>query len=224
MPDRKFTVFVDPGHGGADPGAIGAHNISRDQAPAFRMHQVEPSQGDPEHMLVNVKESIINSFVSLGLGQELTALGCQIAHSRISDSTMSLQERSDQANSLDIDLFVSIHCNSAQNSHASGFEVFHYFGSAAGQKAAEMVYEQYLKSVTLAGFRIRERGVKEGNYHVLRETAAPAILVELGFLSNLAECVYLVNSNAQIAMVQGIARGVMNYKRYMEESFGLKYL
>ena len=105
------------------------------------------------------------------------------------------------ANDNDADLFISIHFNSASNKSANGTETYHYAGSQRGQIFAECVQNQLVNSM---GFT--DRGVKTENYYVLRNTNMTAILVEVGFISNIEEEKAMID-RADDA-IRAIARGV----------------
>lgn len=112
-------------------------------------------------------------------------------------------ERVALANQLKADIFVSIHGNSVLASpQASGTETYYYQRSSS-KDLAKVIHKHLVKAL---GFK--DRGVKEGNYQVIRETTMPAALLEIGFLSNLAEEEALfteaVQDNAAKAIVEGI--------------------
>ena len=106
------------------------------------------------------------------------------------------------ANAKKADYFISIHCNSAKNRSARGTETFYYVGSPSSEKLALCVHKQLVDTIQSA-----DRGLKNGNWlYVLKHSEMPAILVELGFISNKAEEIYM-NEHKQV-MAHAIARGV----------------
>ena len=106
------------------------------------------------------------------------------------------------ANAKKADYFISIHCNSAENRSARGTETFYYVGSPSSEKLASCVHKQLVDTIKSA-----DRGLKNGNWlYVLKHTEMPAILVELGFISNKTEEIYM-NEHKQV-MAHAIARGV----------------
>lgn len=124
------------------------------------------------------------------------------------------------------DVFVSIHINGAVNTGAYGTEVFYYAGSANSEKLANCVYSQvesYMVGSRLAQRPdvsetlvrdISNRGIKDGgpdgaNLYVVKHTAAPACLLEVGFISNDLDQDILIYNYDQIGAA--IARGVSDY-------------
>ena len=102
-------VVIDPGHGGTDPGAIGRTGATEKQ---------------------------LTLQLSVALAERLRASGYEVLLTREDDSTVSLQERTDFANGVDADLFISIHINSARNRRLRGFETY-YLDMAIDPSAAE---------------------------------------------------------------------------------------
>ena len=115
-----MKIFLDPGHGGNDPGAIGVKGT---------------------------KESEVVLAAALDLKDILQAEGFEVALSRTADTTMSLASRAELANRYGGDLFVSIHCNGFTNSGASGTEVFAYPGDADGGELAEKILTKICASL-----------------------------------------------------------------------------
>ena len=123
----------------------------------------------------------------------------------VSNST-SLTERVRDANSWGANLFISIHTNAATNAAANGTECLVYSYSAAESYA---VAGDILEQVTLIT-GLRNRGVVERpGLYVLRRTAMPAVVVEMGFITNPSDANMMVNSPGLFAL--GIYRGVLRY-------------
>ncbi len=164
--NRPLRVVIDPGHGGMDSGAIGVNGIQE-------------------------KEVVLNLALAL---QHLNAtLGhpLDLFFTRSSDTLISLSDRSKLAQALEADIFLSLHCNHSSNPNARGVEVFVYEKTNGNTDAATwlafQIQERFNKRL---GFK--SRGVKFSNFQVLRGTSGqmPALLFELGFLSNVDECNY----------------------------------
>lgn len=110
----------------------------------------------------------------------LTAQGLTVAMTRTSDTYVSLASRTSAANKAGADLFVSLHRNSYSNATANGTEIWVYTTAGAVDEAAAGAVLEQLAAVGIQS----NRGVKKGNYHVLRESNMTSMLVELGFISN----------------------------------------
>ena len=151
----KKAVFIDPGHGGIDPGC-------------------PLGEGEKEY---NVR--IANCLASM-----LQARGYKVEQSRRNDLSVSLKQRCQMANAFyqaNGGIFVSIHHNASTSTHAEGMEVFYCRGSRVGYVLANNMITGM--QTYLYENRIVNRGVKEGSFYVLRHTKAPAVLVECEFLT-----------------------------------------
>lgn len=110
-----------------------------------------------------------------------------------------------QANAFRADIFVSIHCNSATNYSAHGTETFFYKGSEKSYRLAKCVQAQLLDTMGTT-----DRGLKDGSWlYVLKYTNMPAILTEIGFISNYAEETYIIEHKRVIS--HAIARGITDF-------------
>ena len=124
--------------------------------------------------------------------------------SRTSDDYVSLKDRSSGANSINPDLFISIHGNSALSSAAKGIETFYY-------KSMDKPLAQDLQNKLISNTGAVNRGAKYENFHVVRETKMPASLVEVGFLSNPSEASKLKDYSYQEKLVNSIVDGTVKY-------------
>ena len=162
---------------------------------------------EPGACCFGLQENIIADSVAGLLKSECKSFGLDIADNFQSSS---LQEIVDAANYSKADIFVSIHCNSAANPSAKGTETFYCAGSSTGRNIAECVQ----KSI-VANLQTVDRGVKDdtqsaaGRLYVLRQTAMPAILIELAFISNADDAEIL--KNYQWRFANAIARGLAEY-------------
>ena len=167
-------ICLDAGHGGTDPGACAGGEQEKD----------------------------IALTVTKLIGGKLA--GCTVVYTRIADRYVALPERTDYANRIKPDLFVSVHCNSAVRAQANGVEAYTGMSRSAGSvAAASAIYKKLLAASGMAG-----RGIKAANYHVLRETKKPAVLVELGFISNAADREKLTSAAWQEKAAAAIAAGI----------------
>ena len=174
-----MKICVDAGHGGADPGAIGLEPFRRE-------------------------EKVLTLALAFLLEEELILRGHEVVMTRRQDRTLALEARADFANRYEAELLVSLHCNAAADPRVEGMEVFHRPGSAAGRQAAATILTHML-----AAFPGHEnRGVKEADFTVLRETRAPGVLVETEFLTNPAQLRFLADPENQRGLAVAIAAGV----------------
>ncbi|MGL5642218.1 MAG: N-acetylmuramoyl-L-alanine amidase [Paraclostridium sp.] len=168
-------VYLDPGHGGTDSGAIGN----------------------------GIKEKDIVLAVAKEVEAKLKKCNLDVRMSRTTDVYKTLEYRSTDANSWGADCFVSIHANSADATSAQGVENYCY--KFAYRALADKVHAEIINSKNYT----KNRGVKEGNFHVVRETNIDACLVELAFISNSEDANLLKNKQEEFATA--IAKGICTY-------------
>ncbi|MFE4710064.1 MULTISPECIES: N-acetylmuramoyl-L-alanine amidase [unclassified Paenibacillus] len=123
---------------------------------------------------------------------------------RSDDTFIELKDRAALANNLKADLFISVHANSGASSSASGSETYYQRDAS---KALANVMHKYLVQAT----GISDRGVRYGNFHVIRETKMPAVLLEVGYLSNKNDEALLFNDAFQSRVAAGIVSGINEY-------------
>ncbi len=173
-----YKIAVDPGHGGTDGGATYG----------------------------GVEEADINLAVGLELRDLLEAEGATVYMTRSTDTTVSLSDRSSGANSWGADYFISIHSNSCGECGGHGTETYYYEGLSSGSTAAQLAGDVQPEMITHVG--LNDRGVRTANFHVLRETNMPAILVEMGFVDHAGDRAVLSNASEQhqfaLAMLHGL--------------------
>ena len=139
----------------------------------------------------NVMEKEINLSVVLFLKDILQAYGCEVILTKSTDENLELSERVEIANHTNADLFVSLHCNYYEDAASVfGLECYYYTDNTESRKYAESIIGS-----TKENESISVRAAKAESYYVLSETAMPAVLIEMGFLSNHAECQRLADSD-----------------------------
>lgn len=168
-------VFLDPGHGGTDPGAIGVNKLL---------------------------EKDINLQVAKKVEALLKKQGIDVKLSRTNDSTLSLTQRSNMANTWKADCFVSIHCN-AFNKLAKGIETF-----SLNQNTSNLAKDVHSEILNTKAYTLN-RGTKTANFSVLTRTNMRACLVELGFIDNVDDAKILVEKQDELAL--GIAKGICKF-------------
>lgn len=105
--------------------------------------------------------------------------GILVDETRTTDVTITLKDRSDFEKKKEYDYFISFHRNAFKPEQAHGVETYTYINQS--QKAKGLA-DRVQKELVAIGFK--DRGVKKANFHVLRETKSPAILIEVGFIDN----------------------------------------
>ncbi len=180
--EPKKLIVIDVGHGGKHTGAIGINGI---------MEKEVVLQLANEILRLNNKQGNLEIYLT-----------------RYNDTLISLTDRTKLARALKADVFISLHCNHAENSGATGTEIF-VANTGLSQNLRQSIYLAHqIHSGITSNFGIKSRGVKFSNFQVLRETIAscPSILIELCFLSNWDEAEYLSeNSN-----LKALAVSIMN--------------
>lgn len=179
-PDKKMIVTVDPGHGGRDPGASANGIIEKD----------------------------LNLFVGLKVREYLEREGFQVVMTRSDDTFIELEERVKIAEKNNSDIFVSIHGNAA-TSEARGSESYYYAASLNQRSQDSQQLATFIQKRLVEALGTRDRGVKHGNFHVIRETSMPAALVELGFITNKDDAAILKTHRQ--AAAKAISQGIIDY-------------
>ncbi|MDU7967326.1 MAG: N-acetylmuramoyl-L-alanine amidase [Paeniclostridium sordellii] len=170
------TNMTDAGHGGHDSGAIGV-------------------AGCLEKDIVLEVANKVSDYLKI---QDIKNI-----NTRNTDIFLTLSERSGKANSLGVNSFVSIHCNSVDNPNAQGLETYCY--KFKYRALADAIHSEIIKE----GLYTKNRGVKEGNLHVIRETNMDACLVELGFITNEEDYNLIMNNKDKFA--KAIAKGICKF-------------
>jgi len=151
----------------------------------------------------HIYEKDINLEVARRVAALLEQRGLTVVMTRQQDRFIELEERAEIANRRNADLFVSIHADSAPNREVQGFTVYVARGASPDSyKAAQAI------SRALAGAVSDTRGIREADYRVLVSSTCPAVLVELGYLSNATEARRLQDSAYQARLAQALADGI----------------
>lgn len=237
--NKKFTVIIDPGHGGKDPGAVGSTSKEKD---------IVLSVGRQLGDLIKKNHPDVN-----------------VLYTRSEDKFVALNKRAEIANKAKADLFISIHCNALDRKRKSpqGVETFvlglhrskdnlevakaensvimyeddysiKYEGFNPNEPESYIIFEfiandHLEQSVQLATFvhnrlvnnsKRVNRNVRQAGFLVLREVAMPSILIELGYISNPQEEKYLKSASGQSSMANSIYLGFKEFKHeYDKKSY-----
>ena len=194
--NTKRSIFLDPGHGGSDPGAVSG----------------------------GVREKDLTLSVYNKVSSKLASLGYTVLTSRNVDKDVDLVERAEQANNANADMLLSIHFNAGGRGVARGIETYYYQSQAdrvpkinkenhnnaerleRSRKLANKVQQNLLYQTGA-----NDRGVKRASFTVLRETSIPSILVELGFIDNPEERNKIKTNEYQERLANGIVDGIVEY-------------
>ena len=193
------TIFLDPGHGGRDSGAF----------------------------YYNVAEKDLNMQIYRKLRAKLEELGYKVLTSRDSDIDADfVTERSRMVNKTNSDIFISIHFNATGNTYskASGIQTYSYSDEPDYPSKINKFWHNHpdrmseskrlaaaIHSSLLAETGAKDAGLLESSYAVLRETAKPAVLLELGYMDNFSENQQIRDSHYQDKLVAGIVKGIQKY-------------
>ncbi|MEY9971919.1 N-acetylmuramoyl-L-alanine amidase [Lysinibacillus sp. RC46] len=181
-PLKNRIIILDPGHGGKDPGTV----------------------------LGSYSEKAITLKVSTLVKQKLEAAGAKVYMTRTGDTYPSLQDRVDFTNANYGEIFVSVHVNSAANTSAQGTET--YYAISTGDMYQEDIdLATFVNNQIVNNLNMKNRGVKEEQYYVIRNTIIPAILVELGFLTNDEDRGKMTTDKYVELFADSIYKGISQY-------------
>lgn len=231
--EKVVKVVIDAGHGGEDSGCVGKKS----------------------------KEKNVNLSVALKLGKLITDNyeDVKVIYTRKTDVFVELFRRAQIANDNHADLFISIHCNAAENKSAHGIETYvmglhkteanlavakkenaailleknfenNYEGFNPNSPEADVIFSlfssAYLKNSIYIASKIQknllqstgltDRSVLQAGFWVLYKVAMPSVLIELGFLSNAKEELFLIQDSGQDIMATSIYNAFVDYKNFME--------
>ena len=158
-------------------------------------------------------EKEINLAVVLKLKELLEEQGIRVVLTRDKDIFMKLEERVQIANGEKADLFISIHCNYYEkDSSIYGLECYYCKSGEEGKHYAEKIMETIEESKNIVS-----RNVKPADYYILKNTTVPAVLVEIGYLSNYNERNQLMSEEYQEKLAGELVKGIV---KGMEERTG----
>lgn len=153
-----------------------------------------------------IYEKDINLNVTRLIQEMLEEQGVNVVMTRDKDTFLKLQERVDLVNEEDADLFVSIHCNSYEDDASiKGMDCYYPEGSELGEE-----YAKYIMEVVETCKDIKSRGYREETYYVTEHSEAPAVLIELGFMTNASECKKLNSESYQQLLAEELSAGILH--------------
>ena len=178
---NKYSVVIDPGHGGPDSGAVGIDGL---------------------------KETDVVLDVSKIVAKLLLEKGINVKMTRIKEVEVDLSPRVAFANKTNSDIFVSIHANASRGKkkYINGIETFYYSGWR-GRLLAEKIQKEVLKVSPGSP----DRGVRRGRYFVIKRTNMPAVLAEIGFVTGRLDARRLEKKIHRKRVAFAIAKGILEY-------------
>ncbi len=172
---------------------------------------IDPGHGgnDTGALRNNIQEKDLTLAIAQKVRKELQKRGySNVIMTRSSDSTLALADRVRIANDYHADIFVSIHINSSVKNEIHGIETHYY--SESGYNVAKIMHKKLMSRVDA-----NDRGLFKSKFYVINHTEAPAVLLELGFISNASERSLLNSEKRQSDSAKAIAEGITEY--FMEQ-------
>ena len=196
QPLKGKIIAIDAGHGGGDPGAIG---------------------------ITGTAEKEINLILAKKTETLLKAKGAMVVMTRADDSVYSdikkeeLDHRAELVKKKDAELFLSIQCNAVPNPALRGAQTFYYPGSENGEILAKCIQNRFIKTLK----NTDREALTLSSAYIMSRLDIPAIMVEVGFLSNAEEEALLKDDAYREKVVAAIYGGIVDYyeKKDSEESW-----
>ena len=172
------TIMIDPGHGGSDPGAT--------------------YKGNEEKKFNLLTALVVKDYL-------VSKYNVNVLMTRTGDQTLSLSDRSNLANRSSLDFYLSIHHNAGGG---TGFESYVYNGSVPSETLSYqgIIHDEVMAAVK--PYNVTDRGKKRANFHVLRETTMPSVLVEVLFVDNPKDVALLNEESFRQSVGTALAKGV----------------
>lgn len=194
----KWTVVIDAGHGGNDPGKIGVDDSLEKDLNLIIAKKVQKILNQQEIEVVMTRES------DAGLYEE------QTSNKKVQD----MKNRCLLINQTQPDCVVSIHQNSYHEEAVNGAQVFYYGTSEEGKRLAETLQEKLVSYVNPKNHR---QAKANESYYLLKKTEVPIVIVECGFLSNWEEAKKLQEDSYQNQIAWAVAMGILSYLEEAEK-------
>ncbi len=191
VPSRNYTVVIDAGHGGTDPGSIGYKT--------------------------KIHEAKLNLKISKMVQKKLEDAGINVVMTRTTDKSLAegagkafkkrdMEMRKKLIKKIRPNMVISIHQNSYTNHSLRGAQVFYDKTSDISKQIAEYIQNEFLQTLNHSN-----KCTSPGDYFMLKCTSAPSVIVECGFLSNAEEEKLLINEEYQEKIVDCIYMGIVKF-------------
>ena len=192
--DEEFTVIIDAGHGGFDPGAIGVDGVLE------------------KELNLTIAKYVSEYLANKGVRVSMTRQNddqLRIEGSKLSSKTQDLKARIDLANSHSNGILVSIHMNMFSDPSIQGLQVWY----SSNGRLSEILAEKIQSNVARTIQPNNKRQIKKdsNSIYILRKSQIPAVLVECGFISNPDEADLLKDKKYQQELSKSIADGILLY-------------
>ncbi|MBN8191195.1 N-acetylmuramoyl-L-alanine amidase [Bacillus sp. NTK074B] len=186
--------MIDPGHGGSDPGAT--------------------YKGNEEKKFNLLTALVVKDYL-------VSKYNVNVLMTRTGDQTLSLSDRSNLANRSNLDFYLSIHHNAGGG---TGFESYVYNGSVPSETLSYqgIIHDEVMAAVK--PYNVTDRGKKRANFHVLRETKMPSVLVEVLFVDNVKDVALLNDEKFRQSVGTALAKGVAKALALPAKETGSKQL
>ena len=186
LPYNGKTIVIDPGHGGNDSGAVNNN--------------------------LGIKEKDITLRISLLIKEKLEKMGYRVVLTRSDDQevtgspidTEELQARVNVGYKNNAILFVSVHINASTYSFANG--VMTFYNKDIDYPLASSIHNELVKANIF-----EDKGIRQANFYVMKYNRLPAVLLELGFITNYNDAIKLMSYENLNKLAIAIAKGINNY-------------
>lgn len=179
---KNRIIILDPGHGGKDPGTV--------------------KEGNNEKAIVIKVGNLVR--------KKLEAAGAKVYMTRTGDTYPTLEERVAYTKNNFGEIYVSIHVNSAISTSAKGTETY-YNISTGDQYEEDQKLANYINNEIVTNANMKDRGVKNMGYYVIKNMIIPSVLVELGFITNTEDRQKLISDKYVEIYAQSIYKGIVDY-------------
>jgi len=189
-PLKDIVVVIDAGHGGTDPGSSGNGFVEK-------------------NITLNVAKKMEAYYKNVPIQAKMTRSG---------DTLPSLNARAAYAKKVNGSIFVSIHTNSHDGS-GNGTETYYYAKTSRATNpniSQSKALATYVQNRMLEAWGLTDRGVKHGNYAVIRDNTIPAVLAEMGFISSSKDMGIMGTEAGRQKLAKGLFLATLDYYYYYE--------
>ena len=190
IPNKSYTIVIDPGHGGIDGGSVGV------------------SGQDENYLNLEYSLCLKEILTDAGVNVIMTRTNLNGLYSIFSDNKKldDMKKRKDIVTKSKADMVLSIHMNSFPLKSARGAQVFYKKDSVSGEKLAENIQEVFIKTLPNAK---PEPAV--GDYYMLNEFEIPSVIIECGYISNEEEEQLILQEDYKKLVCLSIFAGVLKF-------------